>query len=245
MIGAFPDSPTIIITTTTLAPAPLPPVLSLLYHQSQVPQRPTSAALSSSELATPIRGGIGIMSCASTLRHTCTAPQHHPISDRETMWQLVGCIGLSVHKKVFAAGCTLHGCTPGPSMAKTLQFATELPEPLDFAKPWLTKAAHYSPSAGGRAWHNDDSSKLDGTAMLALDVSGKDKSNGASTSTSNAPPSPCPSPCLGSAMLMLSCRSAMLTGSLLMCVPSLDTCGVTTAQQQQRGKDHRCLGCRW
>ena len=95
--------------TTATGSLPLvPPKLS--------PQMPTPAALSSSELATPIRGGIGIMSCASTLRRTRTAPRHRPISDRETMRQLVGCIGLSVRKKVFAAGCTPRGSTPGPSM---------------------------------------------------------------------------------------------------------------------------------
>ena len=231
MIGAFPDSPP--ITTTTPAAALPPPALSLLYHQSQVPQTPTPATLSSSELATPIRGGIGIISCASTLRRTRTAPRRRPVSDREAMRQLVDCIGLSARKKVLAAGRTPRGSTPGPSMAKTLRFATEPPKPLDFAEPCPAEDASYSPSAGARAWRDDDSSKLDGTAVFALDVGGEDESDGASAS--DAPPSPSPSPRPGSAMSMLSRRSATPTGSLLMRLPSPnDTRGVVTARQQQQ-----------
>ena len=148
------------------------------------------------------------------------------------MRQLVDCIGLSARKKVLAAGRTPHGSTPGPSMAKTLRFATEPPKPLDFAEPWPAEAASYSPSAGARAWRDDDSSKLDGTAVFALDVGGEDESDGASAS--DAPPSPSPSPRPGSAMSMLSRRSATPTGSLLMRLPSPnDTRGVVTARQQQ------------
>ncbi|KAF8496263.1 kinase-like protein [Russula emetica] len=226
LVGAFPDfSP---ITTTTPAAAPPPPALSLSYHQSQVPQTPTPAAFGNSELATPMRGGIGIISCASTLRRTRTAPRRRPVSDREAMRQLVDCIGLSARKKVLAAGRTPRGSTVGPSRTKTLRFATEPPEPLDFAESWPAEAARCSPSA----WRDDESSKLDGTAVFALDVGGEDESDGASAS--DAPPSPSPSPRPGSAMSMLSRRSATPTGSLMMRLPlPNDTRGVATAQQRQ------------
>jgi hypothetical protein len=179
-----------------------------------------------------MRGGIGIISCASTLRRTRTAPRRRPVSDREAMRQLVDCIGLSARKKVLAAGRTPRGSTLGPSRTKTLRFATEPPEPLDFAELWPAEAARYSPSAGARAWRDDDSSKLDGTAVFALDVGGDDESDGASAS--DAPPSPSPSPRPGSAMSMLSRRSATPTGSLLMRLPSPNgTRGVATVRQRQ------------
>jgi hypothetical protein len=227
LVGAFPDSPP--ITTTTPAVAPPPPALSLSCHQTQVPQTPTPAALSS-ELATPMRGGI--ISCASTLRRTRTAPRRRPVSDREAMRQLVDCIGLSARKKVLASGRTPRDSTLGPSRIKTLRFSTEPPEPLDFAEPWPAEATRYSPSAGARARRDDDSSNLDGTALFALDVGGGDESDGASAS--DAPPSPSPSPRPGSAMSMLSRRSATPTGSLLMRLPSPnDTRGVAAARQRQ------------
>ncbi|KAI0277555.1 kinase-like domain-containing protein [Russula aff. rugulosa BPL654] len=229
LVGAFPDLPP--ITTTTPAAAPLPPALS--YHQTQVPQTPTPAALrSSSELTTPMRGGIGIISCASTLRRSRTAPRRRPVSDREAMRQLVDCIGLSARKKVLAAGRTPRGSTLGPSRIKSLRFATEPPEPLDFSEPWPAEAARYSPSAGTGAWRDDDSSKLDGTAVFAFDAGGGDESDGASAS--DAPPSPSPSPRPGSAMSMLSRRSTTPTGSLLMRLPPPnDTRGAATARQLQ------------
>lgn len=227
-VGAFPDPPP--ITTTTSAAAPTPVLSS--YHQTQVPQTPTPAALGSNELATPKRSGIGIVSCASTLRHTRTAPRRRPVSDREAMRQLVDCIGLSARKKVLAAGRTPRGSTLGPSRIKTLRFAAEPPEPLDFAEPWPAEAARYSPNTGTRAWGDDDSSKLDGTAVFALDIGGEDESDGASAS--DVPPSPSPSPRPGSAMSMLSRRSVTPTGSLLMRLPPPnDTRGVATAQQRQ------------
>jgi hypothetical protein len=179
-----------------------------------------------------MRGGIGIISCASTLRRTRTAPRRRPVSDREAMRQLVDCIGLSARKKVLAAGRTPRGSTLGPLRTKTLRFATEQPEPLDFAESWPAEAARYSPSAGANAWRNDDSSKLDGTAVFALDVDGEDESDGASAS--DAPPSPSPSPRPGSAMSMLSRRSATPTGSLLMRPPlPNDTRDAATARQRQ------------
>ena len=144
------------------------------------------------------------------------------------MRQLVDCIGLSARKKVLAAGRTPRGSTLGPSRIKSLRFATEPPESLDFAE-----AARYSPSDGAGAWRDDDSSKLDGTAVFALDVSGEDESDGASAS--DAPPSPSPSPRPGSAMSMLSRRSTTPTGSLLMGLPlPNDTRGAATARQLQR-----------
>jgi hypothetical protein len=231
LVGAFPDFSPITTTTPAAAPPP-PPALSLSYHQSQVPQTPTPAAFGNSELATPMRGGIGIISCASTLRRKRTVPRRRPVSDREAMRQLVDCIGLSARKKVLAAGRTPRGSTVGPSGTKTLRFATEPPEPLDFAESWPAEAARYSPSAGASAWRDDESSKLDGTAVFALDVGGEDESDGASAS--DAPPSPSPSPRPGSAMSMLSRRSATPTGSLLMRLPlPNDTRGVATAQQRQ------------
>jgi len=230
LVSAFPDvSP---IATTIPAAAPSPQALSLSYHQTQVPQTPAPAALSSNELATPMRGGVGIISCASTLRRTRTAPRRRPVSDREAMRQLVDCIGLSARKKVLAAGRTPRSSTLGPSRTKTLRFATEPPEPLDFAESWLAEAARYSPTAGVGAWRDDDSSKLDGTAVFALDVGGEDESDGASAS--DVPPSPSPSPRPGSAMSMLSRRSATPTGTLLMRLPHPnDTRGAATARQQQ------------
>jgi hypothetical protein len=185
-----------------------------------------------------MRGGTGIISCASTLRRTRTAPRRRPVSDREAMRQLVDCIGLSARKKVLAAGRTPRGSTLGPSRTKTLRFATEPPEPLDFAEPWPAEAARYSPSAGVSAWRDDDSSKLDGTAVFALDVGGEDESDGASAS--DAPPSPSPSPRPGSAMSMLSRRSATPTGSLLMRLPPPnDTRSVATARQRQHSMSPR------
>jgi len=148
------------------------------------------------------------------------------------MRQLVDCIGLSARKKVLASGRTPRGSTLDPSKTKTLRFATEPPEPLEFAEPWPVEAARHSPSAGANAWRDDDSNKLDGTAVFALDVGGEDESDGASAS--DAPPSPSPSPRPGSAMSMLSRRSATPTGSLLMRPPlPNDTRGVTTARQRQ------------
>ena len=181
-----------------------------------------------------MRGGTGFISCASTLRRTRTAPRRRPVSDREAMRQLVDCIGLSARKKVLAAGRTPRGSTLGPSMTKTLRFATEPPEPLDFAEPWPTDAARYNPSAGASEWQDDDSSKLDGTAVFALDVGGEDESDGASAS--DAPPSPSPSPRPGSAMSMLSRRSTTPTASLLLRLPPPnpnDTHGLATARQRQ------------
>ncbi len=223
-VDAFPDVPP--ITGTTPAAAPSPPALSLSYHQTQPPQTPAPAALSSGELATPMRGGTGIISCASTLRRT--APRRRPVSDREAMRQLVDCIGLSARKKVLAAGRTPRGSTLGPSRTKTLRFATEPPEPLDFAEPWPNGAAHYS----AHAWRDGDSSKLDGTAVFALDVGGEDESDGATAS--DAPPSPSPSPRPGSAMSMLSRRSATPTGSLLLRPPIPDDTHDETAARRQQ-----------
>ncbi len=169
-----------------------------------------------------MRGGIGIIACTSTLRRTRTAPRRRPVSDREAMRQLVDCIGLSARKKVLAAGRTPRGSALGPSRTnlKTLRFATEPPEPPDFSEPWPG------------SWRDGDSSKLDGTAVFALDVGGEDESDGASAS--DAPPSPSPSPRPGSAMSMLSRRSATPTGSHLLCPPIPDdTHGAMTAQRQQ------------
>lgn len=226
-VGAFPDFPPITTTTPATAPA-----LSLSYHQTQVPQTPTPAALCNSEFATPMRGGIGIISCASTLRRTRTAPRRRPVSDREAMRQLVDCIGLSARKKVLAAGRTPRGSTLGSSSAKTLRFATQPPEPLDFSEPWPTEAARYSPGAGASVRRGDDPNKLDGTAVFGLGVGSEDESDGASAS--DAPPSPSPSPRPGSAMSILSRRSATPTGSLLMRPPlSNDTRGAAAARQRQ------------
>jgi hypothetical protein len=170
--------------------------------------------------------------CASTLRRSRIAPRRRPVSDREAMRQLVDCIGLSARKKVLAAGRTPRGSTLGPSRIKSLRFATEPPEPLDFSEPWPAEAARYSPSAGAGAWRDDDSSKLDGTAVFALDAGGGDESDGASAS--DAPPSPSPSPRPGSAMSMLSRRSTTPTGSLLMRLPPPnDTRGAATTRQLQ------------
>jgi len=63
---------------------------------------------------------------------------------------------------------------------------------LDFAEPWPAESARDSLSAGANTWRDDDSSKLDGTAVFALDVGSEEESDGASAS--DAPPSPSPSP---------------------------------------------------
>ena len=148
------------------------------------------------------------------------------------MRQLVDCIGLSARKKVLAAGRTPRGSTLGPLSAKTLRFATQPPEPLDFAEPWPAEAARYSPVAGAGARRGDDSSKLGGTAVFGLDVGSEDESDGASAS--DAPPSPSPSPRPGSAMSILSRRSATPTTSLLIRFPlSNDARGAATARQRQ------------
>jgi hypothetical protein len=195
-VEAFPA----ISTTTATSPAAAqPPALSVSYSHAQVPQTPMPAALS-----TPMHGGIGTRSCASTLRRTRTAPRRRPVSDREAMQQLVDCIGLSARKKVIAAGRTPRGSALA-SRTKSLRFATEAPEPLDFGEPWPGDAS----SAGAR--RGGDSSTSEGTAVFALDVGGGDESDGASAS--DAPPSPSPSPRPGSAMSMLSRRSATPTGS--------------------------------
>jgi hypothetical protein len=174
-----------------------------------------------------MHAGIRTGSCASTLRRTRTAPRR-PVSDREAMRQLVDCIGLSARKKVIAAGRTPRGSALGPSRTKTLRFATEAPEPLDFSEAWLGVAA----SSGAGSPRDGDSSTLDGTAVLALDIGGEDESDGASAS--DAPPSPSPSPRPGSAMSMLSRRSATPTGSLLMRLPLPDGTNVeATARWQQ------------
>ena len=153
------------------------------------------------------------------------------------MRQLVDCIGLSARKKVLAAGRTPRGSSLGPLSAKTLRFATQPPEPLDFAEPWPAEswpaeAARYSPGAGAGERRGNDSSKLDGTAVFGLDVGSEDESDGASAS--DAPPSPSPSPRPGSAMSILSRRSATPTASLLIRFPlSNDTRGTATARQRQ------------
>ena len=218
-VDAFPDVP-----PTTPAAAP-PPALSLSYHPTQAPQTPVPAAL-----ATPMRGGIGT---ASTLKRTRTAPHRRPVSDREAMRQLVDCIGLSARKRVLAAGRTPRGSALGPPIAKTLRFTTEVPGSLDFtAEPWPGEAA----GAGTR--RDGDSSTLDGTAVFALDVGGEeDESDGASAS--DAPPSPSPSPRPGSAMSMLSRRSATPTSTLLLRPPLPDdTHGVTTVPRWRRPEQH-------
>ena len=151
------------------------------------------------------------------------------------MRQLVDCIGLSARKKVLASGRTPRSSTLGPSRIKSIRFATEPPEPPDFTtEPWPAETSRYSTNAGGAgAWRDDDSSKLDGTAVLALeDVGGEEESDGASAS--DAQPSPSPSPRPGSAMSILSRRSTTPTGSLLMRLPTPnDTRSVTTARQLQ------------
>jgi hypothetical protein len=214
-IGAFPEVP------TTTAPTPAvaqPPALSVSYSHTQVPQTPMHA-----ELSTPMHGGIGTRSCASTLRRTRTAPRRRPVSDREAMRQLVDCIGLSARKKVIASGRTPRGSAFGPSRTRTLRFATEAPEPLDFSEPLPGEAS------GAGARRDGDSSTLDGTAVFALDVGGDDESDGASAS--DAPPSPSPSPRPGSAMSMLSRRSATPTGSLLLRPPLSDDAAKARRQQ--------------
>jgi hypothetical protein len=225
-VDAFPDIPT---TTATTLTAARPPALSLSYQHTQPPQTPTLAAFDSGELATPMYPGIRTGSCASTLRRTRTAPRRRPVSDREAMRQLVDCIGLSARKKVLAAGRTPRGSALGPSRTKTLRFATEAPEPLDFSEAWPGVAASSGAAPGAR--RDGDSSTLDGTAVL-LDIGGEDESDGASAS--DAPPSPSPSPRPGSAMSMLSRRSATPTGSLLLHPPLPDgTNVVATARWQQ------------
>ena len=203
-VEAFPA----IFTTTTTPAAAQPPALFVSYSHAQVPQTPMPAVLS-----TPMHGGTGTRSCASTLRRTRTAPRRRPVSDREAMQQLVDCIGLSARKKVIAAGRTPRGSALA-SRTKSLRFATEPPEPLDFGEPWPGDPS----SAGAR--RGGDSSTSDGTAVFALDVHGGDESDGASAS--DAPPSPSPSPRPGSAMSMLSRRSATPTGSRLLRLPLPD-----------------------
>ena len=221
-VDAFPNVP----PTTATAPKAAPPPVSLSYHHSQAPQTPTLAAFGSGELFTPMHAGIRTGSCASTLRRTRTAPRR-PVSDREAMRQLVDCIGLSARKKVLAAGRTPRGSALGPSRTKTLRFATEAPDLLDFSEAWPSVAA----ISGGGAPRDSDLSTLDGTAVLALDT-GEDESDGASAS--DAPPSPSPSPRPGSAMSMLSRRSATPTGSLLLRLPLPDGTNVeATARRQQ------------
>jgi serine/threonine protein kinase len=214
-IDAFPD----VLPTTATTPTAAPPTaLSLSYHRPQVPQTPTSAAFGSGQFVTPMHGGIGASPYTNTLRRTRTAPRRRPVSDREAMRQLVDCIGLSARKKVLASGRTPRGSALGPSRTKALRFATEPPEPLDFAEPW--------PSSSASAVRDGDSSRLDGTGVFTSDVGGDgiggdgDESDGASAS--DAPPSPSPSPRPGSAMSMLSRRSATPTSSLLLRPPLPD-----------------------
>ncbi|KAF8469302.1 hypothetical protein DFH94DRAFT_231057, partial [Russula ochroleuca] len=70
-------------------------------------------------------------------------------------------------------GCTPHGSALGPR-TKTLRFATEMPEPLDFSEAWLGGIAANS-NASACARPDGDSSMLDGTAVLTLDIGGDDE----------------------------------------------------------------------
>jgi hypothetical protein len=183
---AFPDAPA----------TPTKPVSALPCATSN-----RTLAATAAELVTPIRR-VASLSCASALRRTRTAPRRI-VSDREAMRQLVDCIGLSARKKVLAAGRTPRSAL-APSNSKTLRFATYSPVPLDFDHPMH--------GDGASIGHNGDSSTENSTGF-ALREAGEDESDGASAS--DAPPSPSPSPRPGSAMSMLSRRSATPTASLL------------------------------
>lgn len=219
--------PTISTTTATTPVAAQPPALSVSYIHAQIPQTPMPTVLS-----TPLHGVIGTRSSASTLRRTRTVPRRRPVSDREAMQQLVDCIGLSARKKVIAAGRTPRGSALA-SRTKSLRFAIEAPEPLDFGEPWPGDAS----SADAR--RDGDTSTLDGAAVFALDVGGGDESDGASAS--DVPPSPSPSPRPGSAMSMLSRRSATPTSSLLFRPPLPDDAAKARRQQHSSGEATRTL----
>ena len=200
---AFPDTP------LTTPPTPSPAALRMRNaHHAPVPQTPLDIARS--ELKTPMRRistttatgmgtGTGTIPRPSTLRRTRTAPRR-TVSDREAMRQLVDCIGLSARKKVLDSGRTPRSAL-ARAKTKTLRFATHAP--LDFA--------------------NGDSGTLSSALALALATSDDDddESDGASAGTSDAPPSPSPSPGPrpGSAMSMLSRRSATPVSTQLLHPP--------------------------
>ena len=181
--------------------APMAPATPASVHAHSTSD--LTPAATTTELVTPVRR-IASLSYTSALRRTRTAPRR-AVSDREAMRQLVDCIGLSARKKVLAAGRTPRSALAAATLSKTLRFATYSPAPLDFANAMDCDGS----SASIR--NNGDSSNAE-DMMFALGAAGEDESDG--TSASDAPPSPSPSPRPGSAMSILSRRSATPTATL-------------------------------
>ncbi|KZV74598.1 kinase-like protein [Peniophora sp. CONT] len=182
---------------------------------AQTPYRVVSAAATPSmryPFVTPLRpssagyrGGMSTLPRTATIRRTV---QRRAVSDREAMRQLVDCIGMSAQKKLLAVGRTPRtiGRTPRTGgTAKALRF---VPAPIEIGLDSMRR-----PVAVGQETVSEDegrSASIRSAWGAALD------DEAATTSESEGesiPPSPSPSPRPGSAMSMLSRRSATPTMS--------------------------------
>jgi hypothetical protein len=232
----------------SLEEAPLTPFTQhLLTPSSVLSIHPTPRPLTlpstpfSYPFATPLRRslqtphpGISTLPRTSSVRRTV---HRRAVSDREAMRQLVDCIGMSAQKKVLAAGRTprtLGRLVRESGTGKTIRF---VPAPIEIGLNSMrhtvalgVDASEVSASADARGpWDHDQL------------CSSEDEN-------ASVPPSPSPSPRPGSAMSMLSRRSATpTTGTWSLHLPSgwgnaLDkrsSSPTTTGPQAHRFPDHR------
>ncbi|VDB89782.1 unnamed protein product [Peniophora sp. CBMAI 1063] len=184
---------------------------------AQTPYRATSASATSMRypFVTPLRPSSGAYrEGMSTLPRTATirrTAQRRAVSDREAMRQLVDCIGMSAQKKLLAVGRTPR--TIGRTgTAKALRF---VPAPIEIGLDSMRR-----PLAVGQETVSED----EGRSASIRSAWGAGLDDAASTSESEGesiPPSPSPSPRPGSAMSMLSRRSATpTTGTWSLRLPS-------------------------